>query len=153
MDIVNEESVEISGYYYRNGKYFSEITCPGEEPYVIDLGTRLPKEVAIEVTRATDWDIQGQKLALFITKLENLVDLGYNIGLAFGMPALLPLNLSPSDIPAISEFLNNVDPQNNIEHMTKETVIMKIVTHLQNTSNTALCRGFNSPNIKVTNSS
>lgn len=98
----------------------------------------MPDEVAIEISSASDWDIQGQQAVLFATKLANIIYIAYNMGLYFGMPPLLPQNLAPSDIPKFNEFLDQIDPQNKIARLTTETITLKIVSHTQNSSVTDL---------------
>ena len=55
-----------------------------------------------------------------------------------GIPAFLPQNLSPSDLPILGDLLNGIDPWDHTAHLTNETVSLTIVTHHPNSSITEM---------------
>lgn len=137
MDIVDDKGIKLSGYYFKDNQYYFSASC-GKEEYQVPIGNNLPFETAIEVNKVTDWDIQGQQAALFATKLSNIIDVAYNLGLLFGMPPLLPINLAPSDIPKFNDLLDRIDPQKDIPRLADETITLKIVSRKLNSSETEL---------------
>lgn len=132
FDIANEENIQISGYYYKNGKYYVDFCRDGYEPEHLCLGSTKPSEVAVEIKRATAWDMAGEQLELlakFITSLPVATDIAYGSLTSTGMiAAFLPLNIAPSDVPFVSELLADLDPTNLTAYITKETIFIKIVT-------------------------
>jgi len=132
FDIAKEENIRISGYYYKNGKYYVDFYRDGYEPEHLCLGSTKPSEVAVEIKRATAWDMAGEQLELlakFITSLPAATDIAYGSLTSTGMiTAFLPLNIAPSDVPYIGEILAELDPTDLTAYITKETVFIKIVT-------------------------
>lgn len=127
MDIIEDESINISGYYYEQKQFKTLITC-GKDFYEVTLGNKLPSDVSIEATRANLWNMAGEQLGLLINiYLETLmVDGGYNYALYRGAPPVLPYGLSPSDIPGVADSLDQLDLLDDTAHITKETIILKI---------------------------
>ncbi len=138
MDIVEEKNIQIGGYYYEGGQYHVTISCDGDD-IEVHLGNKLPSEVSIEVKRTTVWDMIGEQVGLGLKLLAApamIVDAAYEFGVYNGMPAFIPENLSPSDLPYLGEFLDKIDPWDHTAHLTKETISLIIVTHYQNSANT-----------------
>lgn len=65
-----------------------------------------------------------------------LADAAYGFATYNGMPAFLPENLSPSDVPYLGEFLDSIDPWDHTAHLTKDTITIILVTHYLNSSTT-----------------
>lgn len=140
IDTVKEKEMAISGYYYRNGHYYTQISKAGKS-YNIDLGSKIPSEVAVEAKQTTAWDMFGDQIRLFMelcTTPAFVLDTAYYAAVYFGVPAFLPAGLSPSDLPYLNELLEEIDPWAHTAHIKKETVILRIVTHHLNTSENEL---------------
>jgi hypothetical protein len=128
-DIVMEENIFISGYYYQNGEYFLDVSCDEDNSYNIALGSTKPSDVSIRITRATAWAMAGEQLGLLVKLYASLpvaADLTYATATSMGMMPFLPENISPSDVPYLGEFLAEIDPMNLTAHITKETVFVSI---------------------------
>ena len=141
LDILESNDIKASGYYYRNGKYYTQVTCPDQDPININLGSKLPQEVAIDVSKTTDWNLVGEQIDLLIKMFaspEFVCDSLYNFAAFCGMPNILPVNLSPSDLPYIGDFLHSIDILDHSAHLTKETITINIVSRYAHNSNTDL---------------
>ena len=132
-EIAAEEGISVSGYYYKNGEYLIEIQNGKRYPEYIQLGSTKPSDVAIEITRATAWDMAGEQLGLLFklyASLPVVTDLTYGTAASMGMTPFLPPNISPSDVPVLGEMLEQYDPTDLTAYITKETVYVKLViTH------------------------
>lgn len=128
MDVVEENDIQIIGYYFEDGLYKCKITCPDEDPFFIEIGKKLPEEVAIEVAKTTDWYIQSEKLFKKVTSLPVIIDVLYLAGTTvFGIPQVLPEPIGPSDAPFVGEFLDKIDWWKNTDNLTKESISINIV--------------------------
>jgi hypothetical protein len=141
MDLLQKNEIYISGYYYKNGAYYLELHSgkSDNEQHEINLGKKLPYEVAVEVKSTTDWDIAGEQIELafkYFATPAMFADGAYEFATYNGMPAFLPENLSPSDVPYLGEFLDSIDPWDHTAHLTKDTITIVLVTHYLNSSTT-----------------
>lgn len=136
MEIVDGNKIHISGYYYEKGRCYTKLTC-GDEYMNVDLGTRYPSDVSVEASSTTDWEMLGEQIGLAFKILATpamIADGAYALATQNGVPAFLPENLSPSDVPYLGEALDAIDPWDHTAHLTKETISMHLVTHYQNNS-------------------
>jgi len=135
-EVITEKEIQISGFYYKNGHYYTEVSKAGKS-HEIDLGNKIPSAVTIEAVRATEWDMFGDQIRLLMEICATpafVVDAAYNFAVYNGVPAFLPAGLSPSDLPFLGELLDKIDPWSHTAHIQKETVSLRIVTHHLNTS-------------------
>lgn len=137
MDLLQNSNVKISGYYIeKDGCYYTKLSYSGQEQE-INLGKKLPYEVAVEVRGTSDLDITMEKIALdfkYFATPSMLADGAYAFATYNGMPAFLPENISPSDVPYLGDFLEKIDPLDHDEHLVKETITIRFVTHYLNSS-------------------
>lgn len=139
MEIVDENKIHISGYYYENGSYYNRVSC-GDEVFDINLGKKLPAEVSISVSGTTEWEMFGEQIGLEAKMMATpamIADGAYAFATQSGVPAFLPQNLSPSDVPYLGEALDAIDPWDHTAHLTKETISIHLVTHYLNSSDNA----------------
>lgn len=143
MDVAREDGVRISGYYFSEGNYQIQISCETDKKdiYNLNLGKTIPSEVAIEISRATAWDMFAEQLELFgkiYLTPSVIADGAYYMYQYYGLPPFLPEGLSPSDVPELGEFLEKIDLLDHNTHISKDTITIRIVTHHLNSSYTDL---------------
>ncbi len=127
--VANQNNIEISGYYYQDGQYYSDIGYRKNKPITIPLGKTLPSDVAIRITRATNWDKVGEQIGLFAKEVISppfIADTIYATATKLGVPELLPPNIMPSDTPNFGKFLESIDPLNHSTTITDNTVFIMI---------------------------
>lgn len=128
VDIVEEERMQITGYYYYNKQYYIDLYCPGEEDVTVALGSTLPSDVAIRVTRATAWDMAGEQLGMLLKiylSLPLVTDFTYAYCVENGLTGFLPEGISPSDVPYLGDLLSELDPLDHTAHIQKETIFVE----------------------------
>lgn len=138
IDLLQKNRIQISGYFMKDGCYYTKLFC-GKEEFKVNLGKKLPYEVAVEVKSTTDWDIAGEQIELafkYFATPAMFADAAYGFATYNGVPAFLPENLSPSDVPYLGEFLESIDPWDHTAHLTKDTITIVLVTHYLNSSTT-----------------
>lgn len=133
MDIVKKDKVLVSGYYYRDGEYYTLVQRLGYDDAEVPLGERIPSDVSVSITRADTWDKIGEHIGLGVKELakpSSVVDIIYTAAVCMGFPAFLPPGLCPSDIPQAAEFLDSIDLLDHQSHITNDTVsVMIFIDH------------------------
>lgn len=133
MDIVNESGIQISGYFFEDGVYKSMITCPNQEPVVLEIGKKFPEEVSISATRADAWDIQSEKLFKEATSPAGILEIIYGFGTGSNhIPQLLPEPIGPSDVPGAEGILDKINWWKNTLNYTEDSIIISIFVHFPN---------------------
>lgn len=139
-DIVEQEEITISGYFYENRQYWAKVTC-GVEVKRIPLGKTIPRDVTLQITRATEWDMAGEQLELLAKMYlspQFLVDGVYGTAANMGYVDWLPDGILPSDIPIIGEMLTDMDIFDHTAHITKETVFVTAFIDKNNWNDNAM---------------
>jgi len=131
MDLLDKNNIQISGYYIKEDRcYYARLSC-SEGDIEINLGKKLPYEVAVEVRGTSNLDIAMEQIALgfkYFATPSMLADGAYTFATYNGVPAFLPENISPSDVPYLGEFLESIDPWDHDPHLSNETITIRFVT-------------------------